>query len=400
MLPLLGVALHIFPRPNFKLITTSIGVFSIYFVVVAFINSWFYNYDKGVNYFFLNDDFLAKKFGILKTLRFNGIYDIPMGNLTFRVYPWYWLGIYIGFIFLTFATWFVYDALYKVSDHHYDWHVRKVRQKLIGAGAISLSIEEIYAMQEVNSSIKISHFSKIYGKNKTKAVDDFSLEVHQGEIFGFLGHNGAGKSTVIKSLVGIQSITEGTIEVCGFDIQKNPLQAKLMIGYVPDNHAVYERLTGREYVSYIADLFLVYTENRKNRHEKYDKMFGFEEALDKQIKTYSHGMKQKISVIASLIHNPKVWVLDEPLTGLDPTSAYQIKECMKEHAKAGNIVFFSSHVIEVVENICDRIAVIKKGHLVTIESIRDLKARGISLESIYLKYVGDINLLEGEPNVS
>jgi ABC-2 type transport system ATP-binding protein len=400
MLPLLGVALHIFPRPNFKLITTSIGVFSIYFVVVAFINSWFYNYDKGVNYFFLNDDFLAKKFGILKTLRFNGIYDIPMGNLTFRVYPWYWLGIYIGFIFLTFATWFVYDALYKVSDHHYDWHVRKVRQKLIGAGAISLSIEEIYAMQEVNSSIKISHFSKIYGKNKTKAVDDFSLEVHQGEIFGFLGHNGAGKSTVIKSLVGIQSITEGTIEVCGFDIQKNPLQAKLMIGYVPDNHAVYERLTGREYVSYIADLFLVSTEDRKTRLEKYAKMFGLEEALDKQIKTYSHGMKQKISVIASLIHNPKVWVLDEPLTGLDPTSAYQIKECMKEHAKAGNIVFFSSHVIEVVENICDRIAVIKKGHLVTIESIRDLKARGISLESIYLKYVGDINLLEGEPNVS
>ena len=254
-------------------------------------------------------------------------------------------------------------------------------------------------MQEVNSSIKISHFSKIYGKNKTKAVDDFNLDVHQGEIFGFLGHNGAGKSTVIKSLVGIQSITEGTIEVCGFDIKKNPLQAKLMIGYVPDNHAVYERLTGREYVGYIADLFLVSTEDRKMQLEKYAKLFGMEEALDKQIKTYSHGMKQKISVIASLIHNPKVWVLDEPLTGLDPTSAYQIKECMKEHAKAGNIVFFSSHIIEVVENICDRIAVIKQGHLATIESIQDIKARGISLESINLQYVGDIDLLKGEPNV-
>lgn len=400
MLPLLGVALHIFPRPNFKLITASIGVFSIYFIVVAFINSWFYNYDTGVNYFFLNDDFLAKKFGFLKTLRFNGIFDIPVGNLTFRVYPWYWLGIYFGFIFLTFATWFVYDALYKVSDHHYDWHVRKVRHKLLGGGTTSLSIEEINAMQGVNSSIKISNFSKIYGKNKTKAVDDFSLEVHQGEIFGFLGHNGAGKSTVIKSLVGIQSITEGTIEVCGFDIQKNPLQAKLMIGYVPDNHAVYERLTGREYVSYIADLFLVSTEDRRNRLDKYVKMFGLEDAIDKQIKTYSHGMKQKISVIASLIHNPKVWVLDEPLTGLDPTSAFQIKECMKDHAKAGNIVFFSSHIIEVVEVICDRIAVINKGKLVTIENLHNLKEKGISLESIYLKYVGDINLLEGELNVS
>lgn len=400
MLPLLGVALHIFPRPNFKMISVSIVVFTIYFVVVAFINSWFYNFNKGVNYFFLNDDFLAKKFGFLQTLRIKGIYDIPVGNLVFRVYPWYWLGIYCGFIFLTFATWFAYDALYKVSDHHYDWQVKRKRQKLLHRGQTSLTNEEMMTMHDVTSSIKISHFSKIYGKNKTKSVDDFSLEVYQGEIFGFLGHNGAGKSTVIKSLVGIQALTEGTIEVCGFDIEKNPLQAKLMIGYVPDNHAVYERLTGREYVSYIADLFLVSTEDRKTRLEKYIKMFGLEEAIDRQIKTYSHGMKQKISVIASLIHDPKVWILDEPLTGLDPTSAYQIKECMKEHAKAGNIVFFSSHIIEVVENICDRIAVIKKGKLVTIEDVKALKQKGISLEQIYLQHVGGVNFVEGERDAS
>ena len=190
--------------------------------------------------------------------------------------------------------------------------------------------------------ISIKHFSKIYSGSSVKSVDDLSLEIRGGEVYGFLGHNGAGKSTTIKSLVGIQTITSGTIEVCGYDISKQPLKAKLNIGYVSDNHAVYEQLTGREYINYVADLYLVSKEDREKRIDKYVRMFNLVDAIDKEIKGYSHGMKQKIVVIASLIHNPKVWVLDEPLTGLDPASSYQIKECMREHADNGNIVSFQA----------------------------------------------------------
>ncbi|MFP4177340.1 MAG: ABC transporter ATP-binding protein [Acholeplasmataceae bacterium] len=240
--------------------------------------------------------------------------------------------------------------------------------------------------------IRISHFSKRYGNAKNKAVDDFSLEVHKGEVFGFLGHNGAGKSTTIKSLVGIQSITEGRIEICGYDIRTQPLEAKLRIGYVSDNHAVYEKLTGREYIDYVADLYHVSEEDRKARLDKYLKQFNLEHAFDQEIKSYSHGMKQKLVVIASLIHEPDVWILDEPLTGLDPTSAYQIKESMREHAEKGNIVFFSSHVIEVVERICHRIAIINNGRLVGIYTLKELRQEGTSLEELYMKNVRKVHL--------
>lgn len=235
--------------------------------------------------------------------------------------------------------------------------------------------------------IEISHLTKIYGNSSQKAVNDFSLTIQPGQIFGFLGHNGAGKSTLIKCLTGIHPITDGTIKVYGHDIKVDPLGTKKLIGYVPDNHAVYEGLTGREYVNYIADLYLVSTEERKERLEKYSEMFKISQALDKPIKDYSHGMKQKITIIAALIHNPKVWILDEPLTGLDPYSIYQIKQCMKEHAKAGNIVFFSSHVIDVVENVCTNICIISAGVKKYEASLEDLKKQGVKLEDIYIKYV-------------
>src|SRR5690606_9117149 len=186
---------------------------------------------------------------------------------------------------------------------------------------------------------------KRYGKSSRYAVKNFSLEVAPGEIFGFLGHNGAGKSTTIKSMVGIQSITEGEIFLDGYSIKTQPVEAKLRIGYVSDNHAVYEKLTGREYIHYVADLYRVPKEVRDQRLEELLKKLSLAHAIDQEVKSYSHGMKQKLVVIASLIHEPPIWILDEPLTGLDPTSAYQIKESMKEHAAKGNIVFFSSHVI-------------------------------------------------------
>ena len=165
----------------------------------------------------------------------------------------------------------------------------------------------------------------------------------------------------------------------------------MQIGYVPDNHAVYERLTGREYVNYVADLYNVSLKDRKERLEKYLELFDLAHAIDNQIKTYSHGMKQKVTVIAALIHNPRLWVLDEPLTGLDPTSSFQVKESMRLHANEGNIVFFSSHVIDVVEKVCDRIAIIKKGKLMCVKDLKEMRKNGESLEKLYLKIIEEKN---------
>lgn len=160
--------------------------------------------------------------------------------------------------------------------------------------------------------------------------------------------------------------------------------AKKNIGFVPDHYALYEKLTGREYINYIADLYDVSNEDREKAINKYVELFAMKETFDNQIKTYSHGMKQKIAIMSALVHNPKVWILDEPLTGLDPGSIYQVKKCMKEHASKGNIVFFSSHLIDVVEQLCDRIAIIKKGKILTCEYVKDVKAK-CSLEEYYLK---------------
>ena len=244
--------------------------------------------------------------------------------------------------------------------------------------------------------IEISNLSKTYRSSGKKAVDNLTLTANSGEIYGFLGPNGAGKSTIIKSIVGIQTITEGSIEVCGYDVQKQSVQAKKEIGFVPDHYALYENLTGREYINYIADLYEISQEDRDQRINKYVTNFSLEHAFDNQMKTYSHGMKQKITIMAALVHNPKVWILDEPLTGLDPNSIYQVKECMKDHAKQGNIVFFSSHIIDVVEKICDRIAIIKKGSILRDISVKELEKNKIDLEEFYLETINEDLIKEYE----
>ena len=183
--------------------------------------------------------------------------------------------------------------------------------------------------------LKVEHLKKTYPKSDRVAVDDISFELRPGEIFGFLGQNGAGKSTTIKCLTGILPFDSGTITICGHDIVKEPIKAKMEMGYVPDNHSVYERLTGREYVNYVADLYKVPALVRTERIDRYAKLFKLENAIDRQIKSYSHGMKQKICIIAALIHDPKLWVLDEPMMGLDPQSTAEIISYMREHcAKA------------------------------------------------------------------
>ena len=394
VLPLLGVALHVYKRPTLPMMYRAIGIFTIYFVSVVIINAWFNNY-QSVDYFFIYDDFFTNKApALLGPLKNNFVLEIPVGELTFKIFYLFQPAVYVVFVGLMFVMWILYDYLYKVSDRHYELLQIKRKKKMD-----MLNIKGLYIGQELSeplnkeaiNMIKIDHFTKQYAGSKKPSVDDLCLEIKAGEVYGFLGHNGAGKSTTIKSIVGIQSITSGDIIVDGYSIKKQPLEAKLRMGYVSDNHAVYEKLTGREYINYIADLYLVSQEDRDARIEKYTKMFNLVDAIDQEIKGYSHGMKQKLVVIASLIHNPKFWVLDEPLTGLDPTSAFQIKECMREHANNGNIVFFSSHVIEVVEKICDKICIIQRGKLVCEHAIKDLSKDGVTLEQLYMKHVANAN---------
>jgi len=388
MIPILGVAFHTFERPTLKLMVKAIIVFSVYFFFVLFLNAWFNNF-ASTDYFFTYSDFITSKLS-LERVQYQNVISFTFHGLTFVFFWVFQILYFIGFIFLMFMSWYIYDAIFQFSDRYYNLILK--RQKM---NMDILELKQALDGRELTEPIhpegvdmiKISHFSKQYGTSKSKAVDDFSLEVHAGEVFGFLGHNGAGKSTTIKSLVGIQSITEGEMEICGYSIKTQPLEAKLNIGYVSDNHAVYEKLTGREYIHYVADLYKVPHDVREERLDRYLKRFALDFAIDNEIKSYSHGMKQKLVVIASLIHEPKVWILDEPLTGLDPTSAFQIKECMREHANRGNIVFFSSHVIEVVEKICDRIAIIGKGKLEGVYVVKDLLDQGIPLEKLYMDSV-------------
>ncbi|MFA7075908.1 MAG: ATP-binding cassette domain-containing protein, partial [Candidatus Izemoplasmatales bacterium] len=385
IIPILAVALHTFPRPNLKHMYKAIVVFSIYFIVVVFLNAWFNNYVT-VDYFFTYSNFLTDMFGVTN-IQYDYILEFTYKDLTFTFYWLFQILFFFTFIILMFSSWFVYDAFYQMVDQYHDL---KVKQKMMRIDHLKLLqlLDGRNASEPMNPGgadmIKITNFSKKYGQSERYAVKNFSLEVNGGEIYGFLGHNGAGKSTTIKSLVGIQSITEGEIEVCGYSIKSQPLEAKLRIGYVSDNHAVYEKLTGREYIHYVADLYRVSHELRDQRLKLLAEKLSLTDSIDQMIKSYSHGMKQKLVVIASLIHEPPVWILDEPLTGLDPISSYQIKEIMREHAAKGNIVFFSSHVLEVVEKICTKIAVITQGELKGVYDISILKDKNVSLEELYM----------------
>ncbi len=394
VLPIFGVSLKIFPRPNLSMIKKGIIAFSAYVLFAATFNAWLNNSPLNpdrieVDYFFLYSDFFIDKFAFAIPIKYNYVLTFTLGDTTFVYYWLYILVIWAVFVAFIFVIWGAYAMMYRIGDSFSELNRRK---KILKDDYFKL-LKEMKGRPlseplhpEGERMIKIKGFSKSYAGSGKKAVDNVNLEIHEGEVFGFIGHNGAGKSTTIKSLVGIQSITEGSIEIQGYDIARQPLEAKLRMGYVSDNHAVYENLTGREYISYVADLYMVNEKDKNERLEKYAKMFHLEKALDSEIKCYSHGMKQKTMVIGALIHNPKVWVLDEPLTGLDPTSSYQIKECMRQHANEGNIVFFSSHVIEVVEKICDRIAIISGGKICRVDTVANILSEGKSLEEVYLEY--------------
>jgi len=238
-------------------------------------------------------------------------------------------------------------------------------------------------------TLKVKNLFKVYQNAKYISARNVSFEVNEGEIFGFLGVNGAGKSTTIKCITGIIPFTAGKIEVCGHDIQTNPHDAKCSFGFVPDNHAVYDKLTGSEYVSYIASIYKVPKEDYQERFDSLVKKFNLENAINNQIVSYSHGMKQKISIIGALIHKPRLWILDEPMVGLDPQSILDVKNYMREYAETGNSVIFSSHNLDTVEKLCDRALIIHGGTVIALIDLHEYREKGISLEEEFMKLTGE-----------
>jgi ABC-2 type transport system ATP-binding protein len=236
--------------------------------------------------------------------------------------------------------------------------------------------------------IDIKDISKSYNKGTVKAVNNLSLTVKPGEIFGFLGPNGAGKTTLIKMMVGLLKPDRGTITINGLDNQRHSLACKKITSYVPDHPTVYERLRGLEYLNFIGDVYGVPAKQRLRVIDRWLEIFGLNQAINSPIKSYSHGMRQKIVLLGALLPSCDVFILDEPMAGLDPKSAHQLKEIMREHCAEGNTLFFSTHVMEVAEKLCDRIGIISKGHLIAQGTLEELKTKARdsqSLENIFLE---------------
>ncbi|NLV88155.1 MAG: ABC transporter ATP-binding protein [Tissierellia bacterium] len=236
--------------------------------------------------------------------------------------------------------------------------------------------------------LKLKNVSKAYGKGAIKAVDNISLDIRPGEIFGFLGPNGAGKTTTIKMIVGLLKPDEGVITIDNVNVWEEPLKAKSMISFVPDNPEIYDRLKGIEYLNFIADMYGVSKEDRRRKMDYYLDLFNIKDAVGDIIASYSHGMKQKLVLTSALLSDPKLFILDEPMVGLDPKSAFNLKEIMRKMCDGGRTVFFSTHVLEVAEKLCDRIAIINKGKIIalgTMEELRNSAERSQSLENIFLE---------------
>ena len=238
--------------------------------------------------------------------------------------------------------------------------------------------------------IRLENVDKTYAGGRVKAVDGLSLQVDNGKVFGFIGPNGAGKTTTIKLLTGILRPDTGHVFINDFDLQAQPLEAKRQIGYVPDSFEMYDRLTGMEYLRFLADLYQVGAAERKAHFDEYLAMYELEDAAYQQIRSYSKGMKQKLAIIGALVHHPSVWILDEPMAGLDPLSVHKLKEDMKRYCQQGCTVFFSTHVLDVAERLCDEIGIIQQGRLIANgeldEMMRDDKVN--TLEDLFLNLTG------------
>ena len=230
--------------------------------------------------------------------------------------------------------------------------------------------------------IEIKNVTKKYGNKK--ALDNVSFNVNEGEIFAFIGHNGAGKTTLIKAITGIHDFDEGDILINGKSIKEDTIECKKDMAFVPDNPELYENMTAINFINFICDMYEVSLDDRKKNIDKYAKMFEMENKLGDTIKSFSHGMKQKIAIIAALSHDPKILIMDEPFVGLDPKAVFDIKEVMHEMVKEGKTIFFSTHILDVAEKLCSRVAIIKNGRLVKVGSMKDIKGDK-SLENVFLE---------------
>jgi len=235
--------------------------------------------------------------------------------------------------------------------------------------------------------LRIANVSKTYGNSQVKAVDDISLAVEAKQILGFIGPNGAGKTTTMKMVTGVLEPDAGLITINGHDITNAPIEAKQSFGYVPDSPDMFLRLKGLEYLNFMGDMYSVDEATRREKIAHMGDIFEMTSALNARIQSYSHGMRQKIVIMGALLHNPGLWILDEPLTGLDPRSSFQLKEMMRAHANAGNAVLFSTHMLEVAEKLCDKIALINKGRIIFFGELEQLKAQynQLSLEDIFME---------------
>ena len=236
--------------------------------------------------------------------------------------------------------------------------------------------------------LKINGLTKTYGGKK--AVDDLTLHIAPGEIYGFIGHNGAGKTTTIKSCAGILQFDAGEIYVDGLTVKTDALECKRRMAYIPDNPDLYEFMSGIKYLNFITDIFCVPADARIERIRKYADIFGLTDDLAQPISAYSHGMKQKLAIISAWLHTPKLIIMDEPFVGLDPKAAHELKQMMREHCDAGGAIFFSTHVLEVAEKLCDKVAIIKSGRLIASGSMEEVKGDS-SLEDVFLELEGDGN---------
>jgi ABC-2 type transport system ATP-binding protein len=235
--------------------------------------------------------------------------------------------------------------------------------------------------------LEIRHFSKSYGSDKL-AADDVNITVESGDIYGFIGHNGAGKSTTIRAAVGVLDFTDGDIYIDGHSVKDEPMECKRVTAYIPDNPDLYENLTGIQYLNFIADVFEISAHDREERVKKYADAFEITDSLGDAINSYSHGMKQKLAIISALIHEPKLLVLDEPFVGLDPKATFTLKEIMHEMCENGTAIFFSTHVLDVAEKLCNKVAIIKQGRIIASGSMEEL-THGESLENIFLEVVNE-----------
>ncbi|MBO7730395.1 MAG: ABC transporter ATP-binding protein [Lachnospiraceae bacterium] len=245
--------------------------------------------------------------------------------------------------------------------------------------------------------LRIEHLTKMYGNYA--AVNDLSIHIQPGEIYGFIGHNGAGKTTTLKCVAGILNFDNGSISVNGSDIQKDPLAAKRIMAYIPDNPDLYDYMTAVQYLNFIADIFGVSQQDREARIKKYGDMFELTEKLAQPVNAYSHGMKQKLAVMGALVHDPKLILMDEPFVGLDPTASFLLKQTMREICNNGGAIFFSTHVLDVAEKLCDKVAIIKAGKLIRSGTMDEVKGDE-SLEEVFLELQNGAAMLGGNDAVN